>query len=49
MCDRVLIMNQGRVEEVGFPDVVYEKPEKEYVRRLIEAIPGVDGDADSAD
>ena len=50
MCDRVLIMNQGRVEEIGFPDAVYENPEKEYVRRLIEAIPGVDGDnADSAD
>jgi peptide/nickel transport system ATP-binding protein len=48
MCDRVLIMNQGRVEEIGFPDKVYENPEKEYVRRLIEAIPGVDGGANSA-
>jgi peptide/nickel transport system ATP-binding protein len=40
MCDRVLIMNRGQVEEVGFPDEVYQNPEKEYVRRLIEAIPG---------
>lgn len=40
MCDRLLIMNQGRVEEIGFPDQVYWQPEKEYVRRLIEAIPG---------
>lgn len=40
MCDRLLIMNQGKVEEIGFPDQVYENPEKEYVRRLIEAIPG---------
>lgn len=40
MCDRVLIMNRGKVEEIGFPDEVYENPEKEYVRKLIEAIPG---------
>ncbi len=31
---------QGRIEEIGFPDEVYLHPEKEYVRRLIEAIPG---------
>jgi len=40
MCDRLLIMNQGKIEEIGFPDQVYLNPEKEYVRRLIEAIPG---------
>ncbi|MBL7781336.1 MAG: ABC transporter ATP-binding protein [Saprospiraceae bacterium] len=40
MCDRVLIMNHGKIEELGFPDDVYKNPEKEYVRRLIEAIPG---------
>lgn len=40
MCDRLLIMNEGRIEEIGFPDQVYLNPEKEYVRRLIEAIPG---------
>ena len=40
MCDRVLIMNHGKIEELGFPDDVYQNPEKEYVRRLIEAIPG---------
>lgn len=40
MCDRLLIMNQGRIEEIGFPDQVYQNPEKEYVKRLIEAIPG---------
>ncbi len=40
MCDRVLIMNRGKIEELGFPDAVYQNPEKEYVRRLIEAIPG---------
>lgn len=39
MCDRVLIMNQGKIEEIGFPDALYANPKKEYVRRLIEAIP----------
>jgi peptide/nickel transport system ATP-binding protein len=39
MCDRLLVMNQGKIEALGFPEQIFEKPEKEYVRRLIEAIP----------
>ena len=40
MCDRLLIMNQGRTEALGYPDEIFENPEREYVKRLIEAIPG---------
>jgi peptide/nickel transport system ATP-binding protein len=40
MCDRLLVMNQGKIEALGFPEQIFEKPENEYVRRLIEAIPG---------
>ncbi len=40
MCDRLMVMNQGRIEALGFPEDIFEKPEREYVRRLVEAIPG---------
>lgn len=40
MCDRLLIMNQGQTEALGYPEVIYQNPEREYVRRLIAAIPG---------
>lgn len=40
MCDRLLIMNQGKVEALGYPEEIYKNPEREYVRKLIEAIPG---------
>lgn len=40
MCDRLLIMNQGRIEALGTPEDIYAHPEREYVRKLIEAIPG---------
>ncbi|MFN0036225.1 MAG: ABC transporter ATP-binding protein [Saprospiraceae bacterium] len=39
MCDRLLIMNQGQTEALGFPDDIYKNPEREYVKRLMEAIP----------
>ncbi len=40
MSDRMIVMNQGRIEEMGDPDVIYAAPASEYTRRLIEAIPG---------
>lgn len=40
MCDRLLIMNAGEVEALGTPEEIFLNPEKEYVRRLVEAIPG---------
>ena len=40
MCDRLLIMNRGQVETVGFPEQIYAHPESEYVQKLMDAIPG---------
>ncbi len=40
LCDRLLVMQRGKVEAIGFPDALFENPERPYVRTLIEAIPG---------
>ena len=39
MCDRMIIMNKGVVEERGEADGIYENPGTEYTRSLIESIP----------
>lgn len=40
MCDRLMVMNRGRMEQIGYPEDVFARPETEYVRNLIDAIPG---------
>ena len=40
MCDRLLILNRGQVETLGFPEKIYAQPESEYVQKLMDAIPG---------
>jgi peptide/nickel transport system ATP-binding protein len=37
--DRIMVMNKGRIEEIGFSDEIYRNPKTEYTQRLIEAIP----------
>ena len=39
--DRILVMNKGRIEEVGEAEAVYLHPHSDYTRKLIEAVPGV--------
>ena len=39
MADQLLVMHQGKVEELGDADDIYEKPKKAYTKKLIEAIP----------
>lgn len=39
MSDRMVVMNQGRIEEIGPAEEIYRNPETEYTRKLIEAIP----------
>ncbi len=39
-CDRVVVMNKGRIEEYGEADSVYENPQSDYTKKLIAAIPG---------
>lgn len=37
--DRIMVMNNGRIEEVGIAEEVYTRPASPYTKRLIEAIP----------
>ena len=39
MSDRIMVMNRGRVEEIGPADQIYHDPQTEYTRQLIDAIP----------
>lgn len=39
MSDRMVVMNQGKIEEMGFADDIYYNPQKEYTKKLIAAIP----------
>lgn len=39
MSDRMIVMNNGKIEEMGPADEVYRNPQKSYTRKLIEAIP----------
>jgi peptide/nickel transport system ATP-binding protein len=40
LCDRVLVMEKGRIVESGEVESVYRNPQTEYTRSLIESIPG---------
>jgi len=39
MSDRMVVMNQGRIEEMGPADEIYNNPQKAYTQKLIDAIP----------
>ena len=39
MSDRMVVMNQGRIEEMGAAEEVYANPQRDYTKRLIDAIP----------
>jgi len=39
MSDRMVVMQKGRIEEMGDPDEMYLHPKTEYTRRLISSIP----------
>jgi peptide/nickel transport system ATP-binding protein len=39
MADRMVVMNQGKIEEMGDADEIYNHPKTEYTRKLISAIP----------
>jgi peptide/nickel transport system ATP-binding protein len=40
--DRMIVMNKGKVEEEGFPEIIYNSPKAEYTKKLIAAIPGAE-------
>ena len=37
--DRIMVMNQGRIEEIGPSEAIYNSPQKPYTQQLIAAIP----------
>lgn len=39
MSDRIMVMNQGAIEEVGIADQVYNSPQQPYTQHLIASIP----------
>ena len=39
MSDQLVVMNSGKIEEIGDADVIYNNPKKEYTQKLIDAIP----------
>ena len=39
MSDRMVVMNKGKIEEMGIADEIYNNPQNEYTKRLIAAIP----------
>ena len=38
--DRMMVMNKGKIEEIGFPEDLYFNPKADYTKKLIAAIPG---------
>ena len=39
MSDRMVVMNKGKIEEMGISDEIYNNPQQDYTKRLIGAIP----------
>jgi len=39
MSDQLLVMNQGKIEEIGDADAIYNNPKTSYTKNLINAIP----------
>jgi len=39
MADQLVVMNKGKIEEIGEADQIYESPQTSYTQKLISAIP----------
>jgi peptide/nickel transport system ATP-binding protein len=39
MSDRIMVMNRGKIEEIGPAEQIYRQPQQDYTRQLIAAIP----------
>lgn len=40
ICDRMLVMQQGKIVEAGAADQVYHHPQHGYTQKLVDAVPG---------
>jgi len=45
LCERVIVMNRGRIVETGTADDVLKNPQEAYTRTLVDAIPHFEPDA----
>ncbi len=39
--DRMMVMHKGEIVEIGFPEEIYEKPQKAYTQQLINSVPKI--------
>ena len=39
MCDRMLVMQKGKIVESGYAEEIYRHPRSEYTKELLQAIP----------
>jgi peptide/nickel transport system ATP-binding protein len=39
ICDRILVMNKGKIEEIGSAEEIYHNPKSPYTQKLIASIP----------
>ena len=39
MCDRMLVMQKGKIVESGNAEEIYQHPKSEYTQELLQAIP----------
>jgi peptide/nickel transport system ATP-binding protein len=39
MSDRIIVMNQGQIEEIDTAEQIYREPQTEYTKKLIASIP----------
>jgi len=40
LCDRILVLEAGKIIEQGSPEQIFQHPQQAWTRRLLEAIPG---------
>lgn len=41
MCDRIMVMNKGKIIETGEAESIYQNPQTDYTRTLLSAIPKI--------
>lgn len=42
MCDRIMVMYKGKIEEIGPAEDVFHRPQSAYTLKLLQGIPGMD-------
>ena len=48
VADEIVVINDGRIEQVGTPDELYDEPANDFVMRFLGPVTQLDGDADPA-